>query len=347
MSRTCLLKITHGSHLYGTNTPSSDQDYKAVFVASAEEILLGNITKSQRFNSKHERESQVNGKISRNLPDDIDVESLEVGHFFDMLINGQMMALDMLFCPPQHVLNTCYDKSSGEEAEEFRHYVWDNRFRFITKKIDETTRYINTQANKYGTKGSRVAECRRFRDLFFSIMQTAGSQTKVADIGEYITALTQGMDHSSIIQIKTPNNTELNHLLCVGKKIPFTVTVKEAYSILDNFMQKYGQRALDAENNQGVDWKALSHAVRVSTQALELLNTGNITFPRPDAELLKTIKRGDMHFKEVSEMITDLTNNVKEAAVQSPLASEADLEFAKRYVYQLRRRVVMKSRESL
>jgi hypothetical protein len=38
-----------------------------------------------------------------------------------------------------------------------------------------------------------------------------------------------------------------------------------------------------AETQEGVDWKALSHAVRVGTQALELLKTGHVTFPLPNA----------------------------------------------------------------
>lgn len=35
-----VVRVEFGSHLYGTNTPASDHDYKSVFIPSAEDILL-------------------------------------------------------------------------------------------------------------------------------------------------------------------------------------------------------------------------------------------------------------------------------------------------------------------
>jgi len=34
-----VVKIKFGSHLYGTTTPSSDMDFKSVFIPTREEIL--------------------------------------------------------------------------------------------------------------------------------------------------------------------------------------------------------------------------------------------------------------------------------------------------------------------
>jgi predicted nucleotidyltransferase len=316
-----VVKILFGSMLYGTNTPDSDYDYKSVYIPSARDILLGRVQKSIRFNSKHEREQQIAGKISRNLPGDIDIESLSLQHFFTLLADGQSMALEMLFVIDESLIKTTPIWSE----------IQNNKHRLVNRKIEESIRYMNTQSKKYGTKGSRVAECRRFRDLFFNICEI-NPQMKLREVGDYITTLTEPMEHTRIVMISQPSGVDLEHLECVGKKLPFTITVKEAHNVLNLFMQKYGQRALDAENNQGVDWKALSHAVRVGDQTLELLATGSIEFPRPNSEYLKKIKRGDVYFKEVSETITTLAETVKDYANQSPLPEEIDQEWVDDFV---------------
>jgi hypothetical protein len=55
--------------------------------------------------------------------------------------------------------------------------------------------------------------------------------------------------------------------------VPLTASIKTAREILQRLVTEYGQRALQAERNEGVDWKALSHAVRVGREALELFET--------------------------------------------------------------------------
>lgn len=327
-----IVKVSFGSHLYGTSTPASDFDYKSVYLPDSRAILLGKVNKSIRTDTKYQREQQVAGIISRNLPGDLDNEYLAMQHFFDMLAKGQPMCLDILFAVDENLITTSH------VWEEVR----NNKHRLINRNIEESIRYMSTQSKKYGTKGSRVAECRRFRDLFKECYET-DSSGKISSIGDYIKAVTKGMEHSSVIQIPQPNNTMLDHLECVGKKLPFTITFKEAHSVLDNFMKKYGQRALDAENNQGVDWKALSHAVRVGVQTIELLETGNIVFPRPDAEYLMAIKRGDIHFKEVSETISDLADEVKTITSVSVLPTEIDQAWVDDFVCNTYRDVVIGS----
>ena len=40
-----IVKMVFGSHLYGTNTPQSDKDFKGVFMPTNEQIYLGKIPK--------------------------------------------------------------------------------------------------------------------------------------------------------------------------------------------------------------------------------------------------------------------------------------------------------------
>jgi hypothetical protein len=87
---------------------------------------------------------------------------------------------------------------------------------------------------------------------------------------------------------------------------------------------EYGARALQAETNDGVDWKALSHAVRIGQEALELFETGKIVFPRPNACYLLDIKQGKVEYKMVSVEIEQLLDQVEAASIKANLPDEVD-----------------------
>ncbi len=109
------------------------------------------------------------------------------------------------------------------------------------------------------------------------------------------------------------------------RKMPYTASIKNAYDIMQRVVDEYGKRALMAETQQGVDWKALSHAVRVGHQAIELLSTGLVTFPLPNAAHVLAIKQGKLLYQEVAAEIEDLLVKVEEAAAISVLPEEPDM----------------------
>jgi hypothetical protein len=114
---------------------------------------------------------------------------------------------------------------------------------------------------------------------------------------------------------------------CCNRKVPVTASIKLAYDIYAKVHNNYGNRAQLAEQNEGIDWKALSHAVRVGREALELLETGEITFPLQNAGHILHIKKGYLPYNEVAEEIEGLLGAVEHAATVSPLQEEADTEF--------------------
>jgi hypothetical protein len=94
---------------------------------------------------------------------------------------------------------------------------------------------------------------------------------------------------------------------------------------------------LQAENQQGVDWKALSHAVRVGTQAIEFLGTGHVTFPLPNAEHVLAIKTGKVAYQKVSREIESLLESVEVAALVSSLPEAPDLQWIDDFVQRVYR----------
>jgi hypothetical protein len=106
--------------------------------------------------------------------------------------------------------------------------------------------------------------------------------------------------------------------------MPYTATIKSAHEVMARLVKDYGSRSLAAEKNEGVDWKSLSHAVRIARQAKELLTTGEVIFPRTDAADILAMKLGERSYADVSEEIDRLLPEIEAAAAASTLPDEPD-----------------------
>jgi hypothetical protein len=67
--------------------------------------------------------------------------------------------------------------------------------------------------------------------------------------------------------------------------------MKEFLDKLISIKKQYGDRA--ESSSKGIDYKSLSHAVRVILECEELIDTGHIKFPLEYAPFIKSIKYND------------------------------------------------------
>lgn len=315
-----LIEIKFGSHLYGTNTENSDLDMKAIYLPEAKDILLGRYKKTISTS----RPKRVN---ERNTKDDIDIEVFSLDRFLQLLMEGQTVALDMIFAPDENV--TYKDPDYG--------FIWDriktNKLEFLTKNVKAFISYARNQAAKYGIKGSRIAALRKILDGLQSLPQ----YDKLLDHDESIVATVDAnkslvsLEKTPLLDFTTINNPKgvpEKHLVVCNRKIPYHAKVKYAVEVCQKILDEYGKRALQAETDQGVDWKALSHSVRVNEEAIELLTTGHITFPCPKKDLLLQIKKGELHYKDVATMIEEGLAAVTEIHKTSSLRETPNQELA-------------------
>lgn len=317
-----IVNIRFGSHLYGTATPQSDLDFKGVYVPCARDILLQQVKGSvSEHRQKAERE--------KNLPGEIDRDSYSVQRYLGLASEGQTVALDILFAPEWAMV----EPPQPEWVEIMR-----NRTRLLTKKSASFLSYCRQQANKYGIKGSRVAAARSALAALTDGLEQHGSTAKLREMADTIAPLLG--EHSTLVDLTGVSGVAITHWDVCGRKMPFTTAIQHARGVMQKLVDEYGQRALQAERQEGVDWKALSHAVRVGTQALELLRTGHVTFPLPNAAHVLAIKRGERPYQEVSAEIERLLVDVEAASLTSALPEEPDHEWIEAFVTETHRREV-------
>jgi hypothetical protein len=313
-----IVEMLFGSHVYGTDHAGSDLDYKGVFIPEADDILLQRAPKTSiNLGTKADPHA-------KNSPDDVDREMFPLHAYMKLLCAGQTIAVDMLWVPQRFWIT----------QTPLWFELVKQRDSFTSKNVTAFVGYCKQQANKYGIKGSRMNAAAAAVDLMetFGIGGIGGWKAPLGTHGPALKVFAQRTEHVEIETRRNPAGHEVEHLSVCGKLAPFTSSVDTAMTMYRQLWHRYGARARAAANNQGIDWKALMHAVRVLYQAQELLATGRIQFPRPECGLLRQIRHGALPYAKVAQMIEDgigLLDVIKEG---STLREEPNRKAADRFV---------------
>jgi predicted nucleotidyltransferase len=316
-----IVEIKFGSYLYGTNTENSDLDLKGIYLPSGRDIVL---EQSKRNIST----TRPKAEFERNNKDDVDIEIFSLKEFLRLLIEGQTVALDMLFAPEEFKL------FKGADYHLFE-TIYANKDRLLSKGILSFIGYARKQASKYGIKGSRVRAVKNTIEFLNGCDSTL--LLKDQEIKRELDAFIHFENDEFIkyVECTDPNDASVTYFEVCGRKFQLTNSVKYSLGVLNKIYNEYGQRARLAEVNDGIDWKALSHAVRVNFEGQELLQTGFITFPCPERKLLLEIKNGKLPYKEVEVIIENGLKELEAAQVNSKLREKPDEEWAEDFVYDI------------
>lgn len=313
-----IFKLKFGSHLYGTQTENSDTDYKAIYIADLEDIIL------KRDKRTIHQDTKVN-RGQKNSKDDVDTEFIELRKFIKDCMDGQTYALDMLFSNPEmwQIAHT----------KEWK-YILANREKLLSRHVEPYIGYCRQQAGKYGLKGSRLGELLRVLEFLQKQKPTAKLATVVATL--------EPSEFVKYVKIDSPVKGKSGHFLEVlGKKFELTKMVKEVLPSLELANEKYGDRAVLAMKNEGVDFKAISHAFRCCYQLIELAQTGRIQFPLEQAWFLREIKQGKVPYVDLQEPLYDLMEKAIASVEKSDLPAEPDREFWERWLVSVYERQIL------
>lgn len=297
--------MKHGSHLYGTNTPESDLDIKGVYLPSIEECILGTV--------KKQIDLSTNKGHSKNTKDDVDEKYYSLQYFLKLAIEGQTEALDMLHAP----LEDC-----EIVTPEWR-FLHNHRHLFYTKNLESYVGYCKHQAAKYGIKGSRLSA---LKDVISCLEDMGDYNATVKGAWDYFKGQFKDNEHVHFYMDEV-NNIEMFEVC--GKKFQNTSRLEYILLPLRKMYTNYGERARQAEANEGIDWKAISHAFRAGLQLKEIYETGDLKYPLKDAEFLLKLKQGKYHYKNdrIGEKLEELIDDINRLAKKSSYPEEVDKVF--------------------
>lgn len=313
-----LAKFVHGSHLYKLNTPESDMDYKGVYMPSVQDMFMGNVKDTINMST-----NKTNEKNSRG---DVDYEVYSLQKFVSLLCKGEMVTFDMLFAEEDCV--EYYDKNGNVITDKYQLFdnpVWllRNSYRhyFCHSDMKAYLGYCRKQAAKYGIKGSRLSSLRDVKTTLEECLY------KYGDIYP---------ERLSFIKSELPTNEylqfEYDHYEVLGKKHQWTTSIGDFIERIDAEIDRYGNRAILAEKNEGIDWKAVSHAFRAGYQIQSMLLTGEMFVVLPDEhrEFILEVKTGRLDWlTEVKPRLEELMDMVDSVAQENPknLPEKPDVDY--------------------
>lgn len=301
-----IVNMKFGSHLYGLATPTSDVDYKGVFIPTLEELLLNNYP--------HAVETSTGSATGKNTAQDIDTGLYSLSRFIRHACQGETFAIDMVHCVEPLITSVYWEE------------IVANRTRFYSRDLKAYMGYVRQQASKYGLKGSRLAD-----------LSSAIDSLKQLDPALLIRDAQQNLyfgDHVTWKVKENPHAGQTNQFYMVlGKMFQDTNTVGYTLNNLTKMYDGYGHRAKLAETNSGVDHKAVSHALRAGYQARDIFLKGDFEYPLAETEFILAVKQGNLHYKrEVEPVLEKLVEEVDRLADASDLPKTVDTEYWDRWL---------------
>lgn len=281
---TLIFNCITGSQLYGLSTPTSDTDYRGICIPTME-VLLNPFTPFEQKDSGFGEEDRV-------------VYSL--GKFIKLCADSNPNIVELLFIPKDKVL---------VQTKE-----WDillaNKKYFLSKKA------------KYTFLGYAFAQLNSIKTHRQWFIDPPKDKPHRKDFGLSDSPIVSGDNLDSVLNIKSdlfkPEYQEE-----FSKEREYRLAKKK----WDNYASWKDNRnpaRREMEDKFGYDCKNSSHLLRLMSEGKELLLTGNITFPLPNADEIRQIKLGKYGYDELLSKVGALEKEFETWYNQSTLPNAPD-----------------------
>jgi hypothetical protein len=193
------------------------------------------------------------------------------------------------------------------------------------------TGYAMNQAQVYRIKGTRLATVKKFSERINEGL--ASGEFMPEDRLELLMPWVEVNADKYLYPSSYENHDAVfKSISLLEKQHPCNITFEDTVNRIKALRTKYGFRAKSAEAAKGVDWKATAHAIRITQQAIEILDKKTLTFPFDKArvEHLLNIKHGNVPFDDVAAELTELfdkLDTVKETTTLPAASQELNEKF--------------------
>lgn len=328
---TALFEVPFGSHLYGTNGPNSDLDFKVVCLPSIDTLLLNTKVTNRKVLPEGKKEGE---KMSA---DEAEYEYIPLQVFLDDFFNGQTYALEIAFAVLQGKYEADIEQLTDGFIERWMEELVDG---FLTRNVQKMVGYAVSQSRNYGLKTERYTSMRTVVETVEDHISSMAINVKDDAVMRKITLASSPNLVDKLVNLPHVNRCEILNasggsemapaIEVCGKQFPLTASLSTMLKSLQNSLAQYGDR-VKKYDGEGVDWKALSHAIRITEQVIELTTTGRMQFPCQNASYLKEVKEGKRTIEEATEYLTTLFNKIDDC-VQNSILQERTPELEKQFV---------------
>jgi len=289
-----ILEMVSGSHLYGTNTETSDMDKIGIFIPSLE-YFFG-------LKSIEEVDLSVISKNDdgKNNSDAEDIKFYSLNKFVKLAIENNPNILDQMFCNKQNLL---FSNDIGEELLNIRHLF---PHKGLVKKY---IGYAMSQSHKMTIKVSNYDSFKIVLEWLEDKMYTKGDNTKYASsqlLAEFRTSGIEGIkfyDHHATIG-------DIN--------ISLTDKLSKVYSKVVDRLSKVGNRE-ELYTKYGFDTKFGMHCLRLLIEGKELMTTGTLEFPLKEKDFLLDVRSGKYSKEDIINMMNESSKELEDLTSRSKL----------------------------
>jgi len=312
-----------GSQLYGTNTKNSDIDERGVFIAN-KEIYLGFLNNVNQIQRKY---------------DDIDIEYHELKTFMKLALDNNPNLVEFLFIPESKML---YCTKEWERIIENREHFISKKAKYTfagyafqqLKRIKNHRRWLLDPPKKkperedFGLPKERslipeeqigafnsllsvyLEEIREFHNLKDQILEMNETHN--------FRTICQNLKDADYKAIETIIPVSENFLMSLQKEKSY-MQMKKEWECYQNWKENRNKDRAILEKKYCFDTKHGMNLIRLMFECEELLTTGKITFPRPEAEFLLSVKNGSLTYDQLMEIVDNYDKKFEDLYEKSTL----------------------------
>ncbi len=277
--RTILFETIYGSKLYGCDIEGSDHDIRGIYMPGLHDFLS---------ETKEEPATLV---PDSDLGESDDIVYFPVGMFIDQVIRMKSNATEIFFAALNArargtkihpVMEIILDRRDDLISADFVGFVGHARQRAAKYIEGDDANDMTLQGNKHTLTCLTQAAAASLEAPALRIMDVDGLADTIAEHD----CISRGENKSGdpVLRINT-------------RQLPENTRIAEAIRMTETRLQRFRLKKLDAD--PGEMFKDLCTSLRMMETAADLMETGDIAFPRPRAEHYRAIRHGKIERKDI------------------------------------------------
>lgn len=284
--REIIFLIKAGSHFFDLNSPTSDTDFRGIYMPSLKEFHEGE--SKRRFFERKTLEGNKTGV--KNTKNDVDFYLFSYTFFLDLLKRGDFNCMEMLHSPQDKIL------IDSPEMQALR----DVRENLLVNDISAFLGFIKKEYRRYGVNINHYKIQQEFADF----LRKYPVHTRLIDIWGDIKEYAKDNSHIIFTTSLTGSNNRVPTLKIAQRFYQNTVKTSYVVDAIDTRLKRYGHRQKNMAKH-GVEFKGLYHALRLIYEANDLFDHGEFKLPfdKKRFNTLKSIKEGVMGQEEIFDLV--------------------------------------------